>query len=114
LAWILRAWKRKERGKKKNFIAAQPDLLREHASHHRKVDDSQLPTPPWMEDLGNKIDSHEPPEWYGCQQCFLNNIKLLKITKQPLTKSKNKKTKTPLYSTLIFFLFQEYFSNLTI
>jgi len=58
-----------------------------------------------MEDLGNKIDLHEPPEWPECQQFFLNNIELLKITKQPLIKSKknqNKKTKTPLNSILFF------------
>jgi hypothetical protein len=56
-----------------------------------------------MEDLGNKIDPHEPPEWRGCQQFFLNNIELLKITKQPLIKSKknqNKKAKTPLNAIL--------------
>jgi len=38
-----------KRGKKKNFIAAQPNLLYEYTPHHQKKND----TLSWMEDFGN-------------------------------------------------------------
>jgi hypothetical protein len=80
----------KERGKKKNFIAAQQDLCREQAPYCWKKNDSSLSTSSWMEDFGKIYGPAfiAKKAWRVSRvNNFFYSFELLKITKQVLIKS---------------------------
>jgi hypothetical protein len=55
---ISRLEERKERGKEKIFIEAQPHLLYEHVPHQHKKNNALLSMPLWRIDFGNLIALH--------------------------------------------------------
>jgi len=62
LMQISRLEKRKERGKEKIFIEAQPHLFYEHGPHQHKENNALLSMPLWRIDFGNLITLHALPK----------------------------------------------------
>jgi len=94
----------KRERKKKNSIATQLDLSREHALHSWKKNDWSLPNPSQMKDFSNRMALHTPPKRHeDCHEhtsFFLIIFNYLKL----LNNYKNEKTKMSLQLALVFLI----------